>query len=74
MRIPAIGADSNRMSNPVTLLARTTRLRTNVLDLLELAAHERPRTADGARLVSRLQHVANDLGSAERMLLADVAA
>lgn len=74
MRIPAIGVDSNRMSNPATLLDRTTHLRTDVLDLLESAAHERPKTADSARLVSHLQGVANDLGSAERMLLADVAA
>lgn len=51
------------------LLDRTTDLRTDALDLLEDAAGERSLTRDSAVLVTHLQHVANDLGAAERTLL-----
>ncbi|MFL5843475.1 MAG: hypothetical protein ACJ762_02200 [Solirubrobacteraceae bacterium] len=49
----------------LSLLDRTADLRTDVLALLESAA-----TENSAGLVTRLQHVANDLGAAERMLIA----
>lgn len=57
------------MHTSASLLDRTTGLRSDVLDLLETASHERPKTGDSAGLVTHLQQVANDLGAAERMLL-----
>jgi hypothetical protein len=57
------------MHSSATLLGRTADLRTNVLDLLEAVSRDGAATAGSARLVTHLQHVANDLGAAERMLL-----
>lgn len=52
------------------LLNRTTDLRTDALGLLEAATDQRTTTDDSAVLVTHLQHAANDLGQAERLLCA----
>ncbi|MCW2968774.1 MAG: hypothetical protein JWM71_2546 [Solirubrobacteraceae bacterium] len=52
------------------LLRLATALRTDALDLLETACDQTTPSGAGTMLIDHLQHVGNDLGSVERLLIA----